>query len=68
MSSGQWEVVGKSKKSQNGKVKSKEDEKKVIKNGPKLEDICKFYLSTQKYVITFVFTLFCWNNSTLLIL
>ncbi|XP_030031154.2 transmembrane protein 214 [Manduca sexta] len=38
MSSGQWEVVGKSKKSQNGKVKNKEDEKK-IKNGPKLEDV-----------------------------
>ncbi|XP_063830529.1 transmembrane protein 214 [Ostrinia nubilalis] len=39
MSSGQWEVVGKNKKSQNGKVKSKEDVKKTIKNGPKLEDV-----------------------------
>ncbi|XP_075980896.1 transmembrane protein 214 [Anticarsia gemmatalis] len=39
MSSGQWEVVGKSKKSQNGKVKTKEDEKKAVKNGPKLEDV-----------------------------
>lgn len=39
MSSGQWEVVGKNKKSQNGKVKSKEDEKKAAKSGPKLEDV-----------------------------
>ncbi|KAF9416213.1 hypothetical protein HW555_006372 [Spodoptera exigua] len=39
MSSGQWEVVGKSKKSQNGKIKTKEDEKKAVKNGPKLEDV-----------------------------
>ncbi|XP_059057940.1 transmembrane protein 214 [Achroia grisella] len=39
MSSGQWEVVGKSKKSQNGKVKNKEEDKKSFKNGPKLEDI-----------------------------
>ncbi|KAL0870073.1 hypothetical protein ABMA27_006234 [Loxostege sticticalis] len=39
MSSGQWEVVGKSKKSQNGKVKSKEEVKKAVKNGPKLEDV-----------------------------
>lgn len=39
MSSGQWEVVGKNKKSQNGKLKSKEDEKKALKNGPKLEDV-----------------------------
>ncbi|XP_072942522.1 transmembrane protein 214 [Epargyreus clarus] len=40
MSSGQWEVVGKSKKSLNGKVKSnKDDDKKPVKNGPKLEDI-----------------------------
>lgn len=40
MSSGQWEVVGKSKKSQNGKVK--QDEKKQPKSGPKLEDVGKF--------------------------
>ncbi|CAG9564224.1 unnamed protein product [Danaus chrysippus] len=40
MSSGQWEVVGKNKKSQNGKVKNvKEEEKKPTKNGPKLEDV-----------------------------
>ncbi|XP_068620080.1 transmembrane protein 214 [Battus philenor] len=40
MSSGQWEVVGKSKKSQNGKVKNvKDEEKKPHKNLPKLEDI-----------------------------
>ncbi|CAH0590493.1 unnamed protein product [Chrysodeixis includens] len=39
MSSGQWEVVGKNKKSQNGKIKTKDDEKKAVKNGPKLEDI-----------------------------
>lgn len=39
MSSGQWEVVGKNKKSQNGKIKNKEEEKKAIKNGPKLEDV-----------------------------
>ncbi|KAM3960329.1 transmembrane protein 214 [Aphomia sociella] len=39
MSTGQWEVVGKSKKSQNGKVKNKEEDKKSFKNGPKLEDI-----------------------------
>lgn len=40
MSSGQWEVVGKSKKSQNGKVKNpKDDEKKPTKNGTKVEDI-----------------------------
>ncbi|XP_045537438.1 transmembrane protein 214 [Papilio machaon] len=40
MSSGQWEVVGKNKKSQNGKVKTgKDDEKKPHKNLPKLEDI-----------------------------
>ncbi|CAH0401163.1 unnamed protein product [Chilo suppressalis] len=39
MSAGQWEVVGKSKKSQNGKIKSKEDSKKAVKNGPKLEDV-----------------------------
>ncbi|XP_034835337.1 transmembrane protein 214 [Maniola hyperantus] len=40
MSSGQWEVVGKSKKSQNGKVKTvKEEDKKPTKNGPKLEDV-----------------------------
>lgn len=39
MSSGQWEVVGKSKKTQNGKVKSKDDLKKAVKNGPKLEDV-----------------------------
>ncbi|CAG9795904.1 unnamed protein product [Diatraea saccharalis] len=39
MSTGQWEVVGKSKKSQNGKVKSKEETKKAVKNGPKLEDV-----------------------------
>ncbi|XP_063894378.1 transmembrane protein 214 [Helicoverpa armigera] len=39
MSSGQWEVVGKNKKSQNGKIKTKEDEKKAVKNGPKLEDV-----------------------------
>ncbi|CAH0724228.1 unnamed protein product, partial [Brenthis ino] len=40
MSSGQWEVVGKSKKSQNGKVKnSKDEDKKPTKNGPKLEDV-----------------------------
>ncbi|CAK1584254.1 unnamed protein product [Parnassius mnemosyne] len=40
MSTGQWEIVGKSKKSQNGKVKNvKEDEKKSQKNLPKLEDI-----------------------------
>lgn len=45
MSTGQWEVVGKSKKAQNGKVKpAKDDEKKPAKNGPKLEDVCKFYL------------------------
>lgn len=37
MSTGQWEVVGKNKKSQNGKSKNK-DEKKA---GPKLEDICE---------------------------
>lgn len=43
MSSGQWEVVGKSKKSQNGKVKnSKDDDKKPTKNGPKLEDVGKY--------------------------
>lgn len=42
MSSGQWEVVGKSKKAQNGKVKNpKDDEKKPTKNGTKLEDIGK---------------------------
>lgn len=40
MSSGQWEVVGKSKKSQNGKKKHEEEEKKG-KNGPKLEDVGK---------------------------
>lgn len=40
MSSGQWEVVGKNKKSQNGKVK--QDEKKPPKSGPKLEDVGKF--------------------------
>ncbi|XP_039758977.1 transmembrane protein 214 [Pararge aegeria] len=40
MSSGQWEVVGKSKKSQNGKVKTAKDEdKKPTKNGPKVEDV-----------------------------
>ncbi|XP_023933936.2 transmembrane protein 214 [Bicyclus anynana] len=40
MSSGQWEVVGKSKKSQNGKVKTAKDEdKKPNKNGPKVEDV-----------------------------
>lgn len=40
MSSGQWEVVGKNKKSQNGKVKTgKDDDKKPHKNLPKLEDI-----------------------------
>lgn len=40
MSSGQWEVVGKNKKSQNGKVKTiKEDEKKPTRNGPKPEDV-----------------------------
>ncbi|XP_053615013.1 transmembrane protein 214 [Plodia interpunctella] len=39
MSNGQWEVVGKSKKSQNGKIKNKEEDKKSFKNGPKLEDI-----------------------------
>lgn len=43
MSSGQWEVVGKNKKSQNGKIKNqKEDEKKPTKNGPKLEDVGKW--------------------------
>lgn len=44
MSSGQWEVVGKNKKSQNGKLKSKEDEKKALKNGPKLEDVGEWEL------------------------
>lgn len=40
MSSGQWEVVGKSKKSQNGKVKNvKDEDKKTPKNLMKLEDI-----------------------------
>lgn len=43
MSSGQWEVVGKNKKSQNGKVKSKEETKKAVKNGPKLEDVGEFH-------------------------
>lgn len=42
MSSGQWEVVGKSKKTQNGKVKSNNDEKKPVKNGPKSDDVGKF--------------------------
>lgn len=46
MSSGQWEVVGKSKKTQNGKVKSTNDEKKPVKNGPKPDDVGKF---TQLY-------------------
>ncbi|XP_045501564.1 transmembrane protein 214 isoform X1 [Colias croceus] len=39
MSSGQWEVVGKNKKSQNGKMKNNNDDKKPAKNGPKLEDL-----------------------------
>ncbi|CAK1550700.1 unnamed protein product [Leptosia nina] len=39
MSNGQWEVVGKNKKSQNGKMKSTNDEKKTSKQGPKLEDL-----------------------------
>ncbi|XP_049876600.1 transmembrane protein 214 [Pectinophora gossypiella] len=40
MSTGQWEVVGKNKKSQNGKLKNaKDDDKKPTKNGPKLEDV-----------------------------
>lgn len=39
MSSGQWEVVGKSKKPQNGKVKPpKDEEKKSPKNGMKVDD------------------------------
>ncbi|XP_041984319.1 transmembrane protein 214 [Aricia agestis] len=40
MSSGQWEVVGKGKKSQSGKVKNnKDEEKKPTKNGVKSEEI-----------------------------
>lgn len=46
MSSGQWEVVGKSKKSQNGKIKNAKDEdKKPTKNGPKLEDVGTYTIS-----------------------
>lgn len=41
-SNGQWEVVGKSKKVQNGKTKAKDDEKKSPKIAPKQEDVCKF--------------------------
>ncbi|XP_050674602.1 transmembrane protein 214 [Leptidea sinapis] len=39
MASGQWEVVGKNKKSQNGKIKVSNEDKKPTKNGPKLEDL-----------------------------
>ncbi|XP_045521969.1 transmembrane protein 214 [Pieris brassicae] len=39
MASGQWEVVGKNKKSQNGKMKNTNEDKKSIKIGPKLEDL-----------------------------
>ncbi|XP_073954011.1 transmembrane protein 214 isoform X2 [Choristoneura fumiferana] len=40
MSSGQWEVVGKNKKSQNGKVKVvKDEDKKTTRSGPKPEDV-----------------------------
>lgn len=39
MATGQWEVVGKNKKSQNGKMKNIGDDKKSSKSGPKLEDL-----------------------------
>ncbi|XP_050352609.1 transmembrane protein 214 [Nymphalis io] len=49
MSSGQWEVVGKSKKSQNGKVKNvKDEDKKASKNGTKIEDVVP-YPQTKSY-------------------
>lgn len=44
MSSGQWEVVGKNKKSQNGKVKVvKEEDKKTTRNA-KTEDVGELFL------------------------
>lgn len=42
--SGQWEIVGKPKKSNGSKQKlSKTEKKKFIENAPKIEDICKLY-------------------------
>lgn len=39
MSTGQWEVVGKGKKAQNGKVKNNNEDKKPAKNLPKPDDV-----------------------------
>ncbi|KAI8420358.1 hypothetical protein MSG28_008876 [Choristoneura fumiferana] len=50
MSSGQWEVVGKNKKSQNGKVKVvKDEDKKTTRSGPKPEDVVAHSQPKQYY-------------------
>lgn len=43
MSSGQWEVVSRSKKDKGPKKLSKTEKKVFIENAPKVEDICKIF-------------------------
>lgn len=50
MSSGGWEVVGKTKKDKGGKSTklTKAEKKKFIENAPKVEDFCEYIIIYMK--------------------